>query len=371
MRLGFRLVVSIALAAAVSPANAEEFTYGSWPASTDWLNTTALPRAFAQIEEETGGDVTWNLISGGQLAGGKETFSAIQDGLMDAGFGFAPYAPNLLPSISMLYGTVVAGEDPVVAAGAATETILLHCPSCLDEAKAIEQLPLGMFAASPYVLMCREPIASVADLKGKRIRASGSTQNMLAIAGASVVSASLADAVSLLQRGGLDCVAGAGGWMKTYGYSDFAKYVTDFSFGVTAPAIGLQLGTAAWERMTPEGRLATLRAAPIVTAEMTINNFVLDNQKTIDAEIANNGVQMVEVGDDFAKLMADYQVDEAKINADRARDLGVEDPEAIQKAYAAAVEKWRGLAPEIGTDVDAFADVLWTEVYSKLDPESL
>jgi TRAP-type transport system periplasmic protein len=372
MRL--RLALAFAAALALSPSKlvfGAELTYGSWPPAADWLNSHALPETFRRIEEATGGEVKWNLIPGGQLAGGVETFNAIQDGIMDAGLGIATYVPNLLPSIATLYGTVVPGNDPVAAAGAAAETVMLHCPSCLEEARKIDQIPFAGYAGAPYVLMCREPIRTVEELKGKRIRASGASLNMMNMAGASVISASLTDAVSLLQRGGLDCVAGVGEWLRTFGYGDFAKYVTDFSFGVSAPAIAFMMNRDKWMALSPEAKQAHLRSFGYLAAEMTITNFIIRNQEAVQEQVAGNGVEIIQAGDDFAKLLADYQKEELGINVEKAKGFGVEDPAAFIAAYKEAVEKWRAISAEVGLDVDKFAERMWEEIYSKVDPEAL
>ena len=70
---------------AAGAASAQTLTYGSWVPAADYKNSNALPTYFAKVAEETGGAMTWSLVSGGRLAGGVETFTAVQDGIMDAG----------------------------------------------------------------------------------------------------------------------------------------------------------------------------------------------------------------------------------------------------------------------------------------------
>jgi hypothetical protein len=43
----------------------------------------------------------------------------------------------------------------------------------------------------------------------------------------------------------------------------------------------------------------------------------------------------------------------------------------VLDAYAAGLKKWSGLSKGIGRDIDKFADAIWTEIYSKTDPEKL
>ena len=62
---------------------------------------------------------------------------------------------------------------------------------------------------------------------------------------------------------------------------------------------------------------------------------------------------------------------------DRARligvgqTLGVEDPEALIDAYLAAVDRWRPVTAELGTDVDAWTQRIWDVVFANVDPSTL
>lgn len=373
MKNAIAATLCAAMGLAAAPALAKDLTYGSWVPASDYINAYALPEVFRRIEEETGGEIKWNLIAGGQLAGGVETFAAIQDGLMEAGVAATNYVPNLLPSTATLYGLAVPGDDPVAAAGAANEVMMLHCPSCLEETKKLNMVPMSGYASAPYMLICRDPIVTVDQLKNLRVRASGAPLNVMQMAGASTVQVSLVETVSLLQRGGVDCTTGIGDWLKTFGYGDFAKNVTDFSLGVSAPIVGFMINRDAWNDMTDDQKWAHLRAAPHLSASHTINNFIIGTQKTLEDQIANNGVKMIqpENPEEWQALMDNFIAEQRTIASDFAKGFGVENPEEFLDAYDAALVKWRGLSAEIGTDVEAFEKALWDEVYSKVDLGSL
>ncbi len=363
---------AVALIAWTAPrAVAQELVYGSWPPAGEFLNSTALPIAFKQIEADTKGAVKWKLIPGGQIADGKTTFSAVRDGLMQAGLGIPTYVPNLLPSNAMIYSTVIPGDDVVAATGAGSETVLLNCPSCLAEYKKLNAIPLSPFSGSASVFMCIKSIKSVEELKGKRIRAVGAAVELVNLAGGTPVSATLVEAVSLLQRGGIDCVYGVPEWLKTYAYGDFAKYVVDYPLGVLSPVIALMMSREAFHKLTPEHKAVHLRAAARLTAVHAIGNFIVRNEESYKEVIATKGVQKVAVGKDFDELMAKYKAGERERNVKVAKGFGVADPDAILDAYAEATEKWQKLSKGIGRDPDKFTDALWREVYSKLDPEKL
>jgi len=359
------------IALGVPHAAAQEFVYGSWVPASDFLNSSALPIAFKQIEAETKGAIKWKLIPGGQIADGKATFSAVKDGLMQAGLGIPTYVPNLLPSNAMLYSTVIPGDDVVAATGAGSEALLLHCPSCLEEYKKTNAIPLSPYSGAASVFMCTKPVKTVEELKGKRIRGFGAAVELINLAGGTPVGATLTEAVTLLQRGGLDCIYGVPEWLKTYSFGDVAKYVVDYPLGVLSPVIAFMVSRDAFHKLTPEQKLAHLRAAARLTAVHSIGNFIVRNEESYKDAVANKGVQKVAVGKDFDELMAKYKAQERDRNVKVAKGFGVANPEAILDAYAKATEKWQKLSKDIGRDPDKFTDALWREVYSKLDPSKL
>src|SRR5262245_20527977 len=301
---GGLLAASVGLMALTArPAEAQELVYGSWVPASDYLNSQALPAGFKQIEAETKGAIKWKLIPGGQIADGKTTFSAVRDGLMQAGLGIPTYVPNLLPSNAMLYSTVIPGGDVVAATGAGSEAVLLNCPSCLEEYKQLGAIPLSPYSGAASVFMCTSPVKSVAEMKGKRVRAVGAAVELVNLAGGTPVSATLTDAVSLLQRGGLDCIYGVPEWLKTYAYGDFAKHVVDYPLGVLSPVIAFMISRDAFHKLTPEQKVVHLRGAARITAELSIGNFILRNEASYKEAVATKGVQKVVVGKDFDELM--------------------------------------------------------------------
>jgi TRAP-type transport system periplasmic protein len=371
-----RLTAAVAASATAlvlaGPASAADLVYGSWTPAQEYQNRVAMPELFRNIEKDTGGAVKWKLIAGGQIADGKTTFTAVRDGLMQAGLAIVTYVPNAIPSLYAIYSTIIFGEnDPVAASGAALETLYLHCPSCLEELKAYNAVAISGWTSSSYVLACREPIRTMAELKGKRIRATGGSAEMFKQAGAVPVGATLVEAVGLLQRGGLDCQHGIYDWLRTFGYGDVAKYVMDYPLGLTGPAIGIFLNRDTWKSFTPEQKKVHMKYASWLSAKMAIGNFVISNEEALNAVVKDKGVQVVKVGDAFDPVTANYKKAQRETNIATAKSFGVKDPAAIIDYYEQAVERWRPASKAIGRDIDKFADELSKQVFSKVDPEKL
>ena len=366
------VAAAFAVALAGAPASGAELVYGNWTPPREYQNVHVMPYMFAEIEKETKGAIKWKLIAGGQLADGKTTFTAVKDGMMQAGLGIATYVPNTVPSLYTIYSTVIVGHNDVVAVtGAAMEVFYLRCPSCLEDFRKINSVPLGGWTSSAYLLACREPVKSPADLKGKRVRATGGNAELIRVGGGVPVGATLVEAVSLLQRGGIECQHGIADWLRTFGYADFAKYVLDYPLGLTGPAIGFVLNRDTWKSFTPEQKKIHLKWAAWMSAKLAIGNFLIANEEGLDAVVKTKGVQMVKPEGDWAAVLAEYKKGERDRNIATATQFGVPDPGKIIDDYEKTIEKWRGLSKEIGRDIDKFQAVMMREIYSKIDPEKL
>lgn len=376
--MGIARVVSIAAGAlagalgAGTPASAVELVYGSWPPAGEYLSRVALPKAFAAIAQETKGSVTWKLVPGGQLADPKGTFQAVGDGVMAAGLGISVYVPNLVPSLNAMYSTNQFTTDVVAASGAALETLTMNCASCFEEFRKLNIVPLAGWTSAPYHLACREPVRSLGDLKGKRVRATGGYNELMTMAGAVPVSATLVETVSLLQRGGLDCQLGVHTWLRTFGYADVAKYLTDYPLGLSGPAVGLMLNRDVWTKFTPEEKRIHLRQAAYISAALALGQFVLENEEILKELTQTKGLNVVKAdGKEFDAIVAKYETAQRARNIENARKFGVKDPGAIIDAYDRNLKRWQGLSGAIGRDIDKFADAIWREIYSKVDPAKL
>jgi TRAP-type C4-dicarboxylate transport system substrate-binding protein len=378
MKFQRTLTIPAAVAAALSFSGTafaqNELVFGNWTPPREFQNVHVMPYVFEQIEKETKGAVKWKLVAGGQLADGKTTFTAVKDGLMQGGLAIATYVPNLVPSLGAIYTTVILGHNDVVAAtGSALETFYLKCPSCLDEFKALNSVPLSGWTSSAYLIACREPVKSLADLKGKRVRATGGNADLMKTAGMVPVGATLVEAVSLLQRGGIDCQHGIADWMRTFGYADFAKHVIDYPMGLSGPAIGWMMNRDAWNKFTPEQKKIHMKYAAWMSAKVAIGNFILANEEGLQAIVKDKGVNLIKVNEaEFDAVGKAYTKQQRDTNIATAKGFGVKEPEKIIDTYQEGIDKkWRALSKEIGRDIDKFTDVLNREVFSKIDLNKL
>jgi TRAP-type C4-dicarboxylate transport system substrate-binding protein len=360
------VLATLCAALAVGSAQARELTYGSWVPPRDVFNTKTLPAVFEQVKEDTKGSITFKLIAGGALLDARGTVAGVKDGVADAGLGIAPYVPNLQPATNMIFSTHVWGGDVVAATGAAVETAILNCQECLDEHKAQNALPLGGFTASAYVPMCRDDVRSLADLKGRRVRASAGGVALMESFGAVPVAMDPASATTALQRGTVDCVHGDPQWLEGFGYMDVVKSVFMHPMGIGGPAMSLYLNRNTWLSLSAAEKKAIVRGAALGSAMQAINTFTVEGEKVL-AKAKERGIALNPGSKEVDDAIAAFAPKQRATNIEAARKFGVKDAEAIMAAYLKAQEKWRRLSKDIGRDVGKMRDALMREVYDKVD----
>ncbi len=361
---------AMVMALAVTTAQARDLVYGSWVSPKHGVNVDALPPLFKGVEKDTKGAIKWKLVAGGALVKGKNTLAGVKDGLVDAGLDIALYAVKSTPSNALIFSTLVFGNDVVAATGAQVETALLECPSCRAEYKRNNTVFLSGYATTPFKLMCRRKVSTIADLKGKKVRSTGGGAILIKAGGGIPVNITPAEATTALQRGGIDCVLGSAAWLKSYGYRDVAKHLLDYPLGMVGPPGSFTMNRRTWKKFTDEQRRIHVKYLPRVVAESAISAYILREEAIIN-DAKGVGVTLHKAGPGFAKLAAAHAKAQRGRNIKRAKGWGVKNPGAILDSFDRNLIKWRKISKQVGRSVPKFAAALKREVYDKLDLSKL
>ncbi len=364
MRAGTALV---ALVFGAAPALAENYNYATFVPPQAANNTVALQPAFDTLAEKTDGEVEIKIFAGGQLLGGQDMLAGVRDGIADLGFVIPVYAPSDLPNSVVISDMMPYGADPIAVAGASLQTLLLDCPQCIEEFTDNNLVFLGGHVPTPYRLLCRDDVSSLDDISGLRMRGGSGAMSRIAQAlGGTPVNMGAGDMYEALERGQLDCVVGPVAWLRQYSLGEVIGSVVGEPLGVLG---GLGLVTwnrDAWEGLSDDGRQAMLREMPGIVARATIDGYIAD-----DAEVRAQYEGEVSFNDSVPEIREALD----KINAEGLPEIiaaaearGATDPEAIAEAYQSNLAGWQKLAADrIQGDTDALAEVLWEDIYSKLE----
>ena len=213
--------VSAALLASGSAFSATTLHVGTWLPAGNPQNAIVWPTWAKWVEEATEGRVTVKMEY--DLGHPKTLFQLVEDGVVDAGFSYHGYVPGRfrLPQIV---------EQPGLGANAEAASVGLWrvYSKYFADAGEFEGLELlGMFTHGPGYIHTIEPISSLDDMKGKKIRIGGGVQSELGEAmGITPVAAPAPKVYEMLQQGVVDGVFMPMAEQKVLRLNEVAKNVT-------------------------------------------------------------------------------------------------------------------------------------------------
>ena len=359
--------VAAASIAVATTGSAKEFVYGSWVSAKHGVNKAGLEPMFKAVEKETNGAVTWKLLAGGQVVSARSTLAGIRDRIVDAGLVIQVFTRKDLKINNVIFDMQAFGDDPIAVAGAATEMIMLHCPGCLKEYKKNKNVYLGGYGVTPFQLTCKENFTTVAQFKGKKVRAVGAGKRWVKAMGGVPVAMPPTEAVTAMQRGAIDCVLASISWLRSYGYIDVVKTFVEFNTGFPRGICVFCMNRDSWNSLSDSEKRIMWKHMPGVSARSTIIGYVQEDAKVKKLALAK-GIKFVKGGDDFTKLKAAHTESERMAIPKSMKKLGVRDPESLMKKFLEIYPRWLKLSASIDNDVDKFAAALQSEIYSKIDP---
>lgn len=215
--LKFSAISMIALSAGTFAQAEELAVVGSW-SGLPLHKQYEAPFWTEKLPELSGGDLTATLTTHDQMGiGGGDVFRLLSQGVFDVGMTVADYAVSDSAALEAL-------DVPLIAPDAATAKKAVDAarPMVDDIYKDVFNAKvLGIAPYPPQVVFCNAEIASLDDLKGKKVRASGRmTAKFLEALGAEGVNVGFGEVPGALQRGVVDCaITGAGsgynaGWWE-------------------------------------------------------------------------------------------------------------------------------------------------------------
>ncbi len=179
----------------------------------------------AAVAERTDGRVEFDIFASGVLGGQSEYFQQLQSGVIDMGLVNSATLENILPAASVInlpyifrdqeeFGEVMSDPEvqEVLFAGAEEQNFL----------------PLGFVSNGSRSLYTTEPVESLEDLRGMKIRtmSSNSYVEMLSLFGAAPTPMPFGDVFAALQQGVIDGAEGGLGGLYDLNFGQAAKFAT-------------------------------------------------------------------------------------------------------------------------------------------------
>lgn len=165
---------------------------------------------------------------------GGDVFRLLGDGVFDVGITIADYTVGDAPELEGLDVPLIAKEPD-----AALEMVKAARPLVEDiMAERFNSKLLAIAPFPPQIVFCNAEIASLADLKGLKIRGSGRmTTKFLDALGAEGVNISFSEVPGSLQRGVVDCAITGSGSGYNAGWHEVTTHLMTLPLGGWDPVV--------------------------------------------------------------------------------------------------------------------------------------
>ena len=222
--------------------------------SNQWTETTAGAKVdkwwASEIEKRTNGAVKIKIFWAGVLGKAKENLGLIQQGAIDLAAMSPGYFPAQLPFHAAPNSIPMAMSRPDQAT-ALMERLLTEVPEFDTEAKRNGMKALFYHHLNPYLLVCKDPAKSVADMKGRKVRTWGKDMpRMVQAAGGVPVTLGLAELYEGLSRGTVDCIPFSVDLMVNYKIYEVAKHIHSITLW-EGPTNAVWMASKVWDGLTP------------------------------------------------------------------------------------------------------------------------
>ncbi len=294
--VGTTAVAASTLAApAIAQGTQELKMVTSWPKNFPGLGTSAN-RVAERIEALSDGRYTVRVFGGGELVPPLKTQDAVQEGTADmyhsAEYYFVGKTPALGFFAAVPFGFTANEQNAWLDYGGGQEI--------WDEVAA--QFNVKPFSAANTGVQMggwfKNPITSIDDFKGLKMRIPGLGGDVLNALGGTPVGLAGAEIQPALQAGTIDATEWVGPWndlafglykvVKNYGYPGFHEPGTTLSSGIRKDL---------WDGMSASDQ-AMFKAVMAAETSTSLSEFNANNGTALNQLINDHGVNLFEIPDD-------------------------------------------------------------------------
>ncbi|MGE0415515.1 MAG: C4-dicarboxylate TRAP transporter substrate-binding protein [Acetobacteraceae bacterium] len=343
----YAVIVGLGCSMLAGASEARELIYASAIPAKHPTHVYGLDPYFEAVTKATGGSLTFKTYPGGTLAGGKATLNAIKNGTADMGLLADVYTPNDLAVSALLSDMAALGKDARVMTGAVNQTLQLDCAACKQDYVRHKVLPLASYSLTPYHFLCTAPgVKDVADVKGRKIRGTGSMGQLVAALGGTPVNITSAEIYEALQRGQADCTLGPIPWLRSYSLWDMVTFVTKSSVGTYHGTNFINVRTDTWKKLSKKEKQAMMQNLAHAT-RMIAEAYEKDDD-VVRVEAMKKGVNFVDSTPALNDAVAKFRDTDIKRVISIAKSRGVKDPEPIVDTLIKNVASWTKIVNDIG-----------------------
>jgi len=245
-----RAIVLLALAAASFPVAAEPVVlkFNSPAPPPSFLHAGAFNPWAKNVTEASGGTLKVEMYYGGTLGGFNVTYDRVLDGVADIGFILTALAKGKFRQQDV---AALPFESKSSLAAATALWKIYEKGVTTGEFDAVK--PLGIWTFPNSAVNSREPVKSLADLKGRKVTVSNPIAGRTVVAlGGGPVAMAPSDVYQALSRGLADMALMPFTGVATFKIDDVAKHHVDVALGADSAVVFMN--RKKWDSLPPQAK---------------------------------------------------------------------------------------------------------------------
>ena len=175
-----------------------------------------------EVEKRTNGRVKVTQFPGGTLTPPAQTYAGVIKGVADMGLSFFSYTMGRFPLTEVL-DLPLGYKSGYVGAKMANEYYKKFKPKELDEVKV-----LFLTTSPPHMLFAKRPVSNLEDLKGLKIRSTGTSSKVVQALGGVPVAMPMSEAYDALSKGVVQGIIGPYEPMKGFKLAEVVNHSTEY-----------------------------------------------------------------------------------------------------------------------------------------------
>lgn len=299
-------------------------------------NSVVFPTWGKWIEEATEGRVKIKLEYG--LGDQSSYFTLVEDGVADAAWSYHGYVPGRF-RLTQMVELPNAGVNAEAASVAYWDVYQKYLANA-GEHEGVELM--GLFTHGPGQIFTKQPINSLDDLKGQKIRLGGGIQQEIGeLLGVTPVGAPGPKVYELMQQGIVDGVFMPAASEKDFRLAEVAPHLTLMPGGLYMGSFAIVASEEFLDQLTPEDRQSVMDVSGARLSALAGQAWdQSDKNGLAEAEKYNVTINRVEPDAPMALAFKQLTTDLDSEWLDSVSDMGV-NAEAALKAFREAAQSYQ------------------------------
>lgn len=224
--LAFGLALTVVSSSVFAGSQSTTLRFSNIAGPTSFMTTDLFGDYFEEIEERTDGKLKIKMFSGGTLVSAKDTFDAVEQGLVDMAWGVTSYTPGRFRELEV-------AEVPLYASDIYEASVGLWTLYEKGLVKGFENVHVfAILSSGIQRLHSTKPLGSFTALEGERYRAAGPlAAKSLEAFGADPVALAVPSIAENLSKNVLTGSINDWNAVFTWGIADYVKWHLDVPFG--------------------------------------------------------------------------------------------------------------------------------------------